>query len=89
MSRFHIKSNGKGKAFNRGASSEDGLTAVAESPSAAASVAAVAERPRSVPTHQEIAARARAIWQARGHQAGKDLDYWLEAEAQLRSSRNV
>ncbi len=39
------------------------------------------------PTHDEIAARARAIWQAKGCPAGKDEENWREAEVQLRRGR--
>lgn len=33
-----------------------------------------------------IAHRAYAIWQAEGEPAGRDLDHWLKAEAELRAS---
>ena len=39
------------------------------------------------PTHDEIAERAKAIWQAKGCPAGKDEENWREAEAQLRKGR--
>lgn len=38
--------------------------------------------------HEEIAELARQIWESEGRQAGRDLDYWLLAERQLRSSRD-
>ena len=39
------------------------------------------------PTPDEIAARARQIYIARGRPEGHDMDNWLEAEAQLKSER--
>lgn len=35
------------------------------------------------PTEQEIARRARDIWDKRGQPAGQDTPIWLEAERQL------
>ena len=35
------------------------------------------------PSHEEIAERAREIWEARGQPDGQDLDIWLAAEGQL------
>jgi hypothetical protein len=35
-------------------------------------------------TQDQIAERARKIWQAHGCAAGRDQENWLEAEAQLR-----
>ena len=35
------------------------------------------------PTEQEIAQRAREIWNSRGQPAGHDTEIWLEAERQL------
>jgi hypothetical protein len=40
----------------------------------------------STPTHEQIAARAYEIFIERGRPEGRDLDHWLEAEAQLRAS---
>ena len=42
--------------------------------------------PSSAPTHEQIAARAYEIFVERGRPEGRDLDHWLEAEAQLRTS---
>jgi hypothetical protein len=39
------------------------------------------------PTHEQIAARAKAIWQAKGCPSGKDEENWREAEEQLRQGR--
>lgn len=35
------------------------------------------------PAHDEIAQRARSIWDMRGQPSGHDLSIWLEAERQL------
>ena len=32
----------------------------------------------------EIAARAREIWEQQGRPAGRDVEFWLQAEAELR-----
>ena len=39
------------------------------------------------PSQETIAARAYEIYLARGAGAGRDLDDWLEAERELKSSR--
>lgn len=39
------------------------------------------------PTHEEIAQRARALYEASGNQPGRDLENWLAAEAELVSGR--
>jgi len=38
------------------------------------------------PTHEEIAGRARAIYEKSGRLPGRDLDNWLQAEAELRGN---
>jgi hypothetical protein len=43
-----------------------------------------AAKPARTPTHDEISSRARTLWEAKGHPAGRDEEIWLEAEAQLR-----
>jgi len=42
---------------------------------------------RGNPSHEEIAARARALWQQEGYPADRDEEIWLEAERQLRRSQ--
>jgi len=37
------------------------------------------------PTHEQICARARAIWQSKGCPTDQDQQNWREAEAQLRA----
>ena len=37
------------------------------------------------PTHDQIAARARSIWQAKGCKSGQDAQNWHEAETQLKA----
>ena len=41
----------------------------------------------SKPTQEEIAQRAYEIFVQRGRPQGRDLEHWLEAEAQLVASR--
>ncbi len=41
------------------------------------------------PTHEEIAERARAIFEASGRVPGRDMDNWLQAEAQLIAARKA
>jgi hypothetical protein len=40
------------------------------------------------PTEEQIAARARAIYEARGSLPGHDLQNWLQAETELLRQRN-
>ena len=39
------------------------------------------------PTHEEIAQRAKAIYERNGCVPGRDLENWLTAEAELVSAR--
>lgn len=39
------------------------------------------------PTEAEIATYAYYLWEAEGRTNGRDLDYWLQAKAQLIASR--
>ena len=39
------------------------------------------------PTQEEIAQRARAIYEQSGRVPGRDLDNWLQAETQLMAAR--
>ena len=39
------------------------------------------------PTHEEIALCARAIWEKEGQPQGRELDHWLQAEAQLQQGQ--
>lgn len=43
----------------------------------------------SKPTHEEISQRARAIYEQTGRRPGRDLENWLEAEAQLLAARKT
>lgn len=47
------------------------------------SSASSAER-NSPAGQQQIAERARAIWEERGRPEGRDLEHWFEAERELR-----
>jgi hypothetical protein len=42
-----------------------------------------------VPTPEQIALRARTIWQANGCKPGRDRENWLEAEAQLKAEMGI
>lgn len=44
---------------------------------------AAATQPPRYPTHDEIAARAHAIWIEQGCPEGREVENWLEAERQL------
>ena len=35
-------------------------------------------------TRQEITARARELWEQNGRPAGRDREYWLQAESELK-----
>ena len=39
------------------------------------------------PTHEEIALHAFLLWEREGRPDGRSMNYWLEAEAQLRQTR--
>ena len=41
----------------------------------------------STPTHDEIALHAFLIWEKEGRQPGREQTYWLQAEEQLRLTR--
>jgi hypothetical protein len=42
--------------------------------------------PRSAPSWEEISRRAFEIWEHDGRPAGRDLEHWLQAEAELGGS---
>jgi hypothetical protein len=42
----------------------------------------------TAPTHDEIAAQAYQIYLREGCVTGRDLEHWLQAEAELRSASN-
>ena len=50
-----------------------------------ASGAAASPRSAVALTHDQIAQRAKAIWQAKGCPAGRVVQNWNEAEAQLKA----
>jgi hypothetical protein len=41
---------------------------------------------RETVAHEEIARRAHELWEQDGRQDGRDQEYWLQAEKQLRGS---
>lgn len=48
-----------------------------------AGATAVAEPP--APTHEQIAMRAHELYVSSGHQHGREQEFWLEAERQLKA----
>ncbi len=56
-------------------------------PAAAAQAARVPTigRPRRL-THEQIAVRAHEIYEHSGREHGRDVEFWLEAERQLREN---
>jgi hypothetical protein len=42
---------------------------------------------RGAQDREAVARRAYQLWQAEGQPAGRDLDYWLRAEAQIQSGQ--
>ena len=41
------------------------------------------------PKHHEIALRAYQLWEAGGRQPGRDQQYWLQAEAELKAPQKA
>jgi len=39
-------------------------------------------------THEDISKRAREIWEREGRPQGRDMEHWLQAEAELRQQSN-
>ena len=48
----------------------------------------VTARPRSL-THEAIALRAHSLYEQSGFQGGREVEFWLEAERQLREDLDV
>lgn len=44
---------------------------------------------RREPSHEEIALRARDLYERSGCQPGRDEEFWLEAERQLRQEHGA
>lgn len=42
---------------------------------------------QSEPSHEEIALQAFLLWEKEGRQPGREMTYWLQAEAQIRQTR--
>ena len=49
---------------------------------------AMKKKSRPKPTHEDITRCACLIYESRGRKHGRDLEDWLEAEAQLIADRN-
>ena len=48
------------------------------------------ESEHEMPTNRDDIARlAQQIWEREGRQAGRDLEYWLQAERELLGRRNL
>jgi len=89
--------SGKGVQKTRGkGSGYDAAKGAAQMPSRAAGTGQLVAEPkpaagpkrtesRAALTHEQIAERARDIWQRRGCPVGEDENIWYEAEAQLKS----
>jgi hypothetical protein len=56
-----------------------------DKPAGAHNVPTPTERPRRQILHEEIARRAKQLWQERGEPSGSDESIWLEAESQLQA----
>jgi hypothetical protein len=48
----------------------------------------VTARPRTL-THDAIALRAHSLYEESGYQGGREVEFWLEAERQLREDLDV
>jgi hypothetical protein len=74
-------------AFKRPSFQSSRTTTMA--PKAAAPSTAVKAQPvvSCQPTHDQIAQRAKEIWQTKGCPSGQDKQNWLEAERQLRAGK--
>jgi hypothetical protein len=55
--------------------------------STAANQEARSQKPTRV-TRDEVVRLAYQLWQAAGQPSGRDLEYWLEAEAELLANRH-
>ena len=58
-------------------------------PKAVAMAQAGREEPAFVPAPDEVARRAYFSYQNEGSKPGRDVQHWLEAEAQLLAERNL
>ena len=56
-----------------------------DKPAHASNVPTQTERPRRQVLHEEIARRAKQIWQERNQPSGNDEAIWLEAESKLQA----
>jgi len=54
------------------------------SPSTDKPTAVPAVPPRAPVTREAIAVRAHALWEQAGHPNGRDLEFWVQAEQQLK-----
>lgn len=64
-------------------------TAEAAAPVATTTVAVAPKPTPAAPTRDDISARAHDLYVASGHQHGREVEFWLEAERQLKDERKV
>jgi len=85
------KTSGKGQALRERSTRGTGRSATRRTKTTAAAMpsgsrktkVAVKTEPMITPTTDHIATRAYEIWQEKGCMPGRDMENWLEAEAQL------
>ncbi len=61
----------------------------AKAPRKVSRVAEPAAPKLPAPTKSEIASRAYELYAESGHQPGRDVEFWLEAERQLQRGRRT
>lgn len=80
-SRSPAKTNTRAtRASNGGGRSSNGGNGQRSAPGPEEQPQAAAARPVA---HDDIARRAYELYEAEGRQAGRELEYWLRAEAEL------
>ena len=51
--------------------------------------ASASTKAKLTPTHDDIAQHARTLFEMSGYQGGRDVEFWLEAERQLREKKKL
>jgi alkylation response protein AidB-like acyl-CoA dehydrogenase len=59
---------------------------IAARPQAERRVEVVAAKVTAEPSYQDVSRRAFEIWERNGRMPGRDVENWLQAEAELRGS---
>lgn len=70
-------------SYSSSARTTSGATPRSAKPAATPMQAGAIALPRL--SHEQIARRARAIWEKKGHPVGQDEQNWYQAEAELRT----